>query len=30
MKYQRMTKHSDLGTLHADDINGDEQPLCEV
>lgn len=30
MKYQRMTKHSDLGTLHACDINGDEQPLCEL
>lgn len=30
MKYQRMTKHSDLGTLHADDINGNEQPLCEL
>lgn len=29
-KYKRMTKHSDLGTLHADDINGDEQPLCEL
>lgn len=30
MKYQRMTKHSDLGTLHACDINGNEQPLCEL
>ena len=30
MKYQRMTKHSDLGTLHAYDINGNEQPLCEL
>lgn len=30
MKYQRMTKHSDLGTIHADDINGNEQPLCEL
>lgn len=30
MKYQRMTKHSVLGTLHADDINGNEQPLCEL
>ena len=30
MKYKRMTKHSDLGTLHACDINGDEQPLCEL
>lgn len=29
-KYQRMTKHSDLGTLHACDINGNEQPLCEL
>ena len=30
MNYQRMTKHSVLGTLHADDINGNEQPLCEL
>lgn len=30
MKYQRMTKHSVLGTLHADDINGNDQPLCEL
>ena len=30
MKYQRMTKHSNLGTLHAYDINGNEQPLCEL
>lgn len=30
MKYQRMTKHSDLGTIHACDINGNEQPLCEL
>ena len=30
MKYQRMTKHSVLGTLHAYDINGNEQPLCEL
>ena len=30
MKNQRMTKHSDLGTLHAYDINGNEQPLCEL
>lgn len=30
MKYERLTRHSDLGTLHACDINGKEQPLCEL
>lgn len=25
-----MTKLSDLGTLHAMDFNGEEQPLCEL
>ena len=30
MKYERMTRHSDLGTLHACDMNGKEQPLCEL
>ena len=25
-----MTKLSDLGTLHALDFNGEEQPLCEL
>ena len=30
MSYQRLTKLSDLGTLHALDFNGEEQPLCEL
>ena len=30
MEYKRMTKLSDLGTLHALDFNGEEQPLCEL
>ena len=30
MNYQRLTRMSDLGTLHAFDINGEEQPLCEL
>lgn len=30
MSYQRMTKLSDLGTLHALDFNGEEQPLGEL
>lgn len=30
MEYKRLTKLSDLGTLHALDINGEEQPLCEL
>lgn len=30
MKYTRLTKMSEMGTLHALDINGEEQPLCEL
>ena len=30
MEYKRLTKMSDLGTLHALDFNGEEQPLCEL
>ena len=30
MNYKRLTKLSDLGTLHAMDFNGEEQPLCEL
>lgn len=30
MEYKRMTKLSDLGTLHALDFNGEEHPLCEL
>ena len=30
MDYKRLTKLSDLGTLHALDFNGEEQPLCEL
>ena len=30
MKYARLTKMSEIGTLHALDINGEEQPLCEL
>ena len=30
MEYQRLTKLSGLGTLHALDFNGEEQPLCEL
>ena len=30
MEYKRLTKLSDLGTLHALDLNGEEQPLCEL
>ena len=30
MEYKRLTKLSDLGTLHAFDFNGEEQPLCEL
>lgn len=30
MEYKRITKLSDLGTLHAFDSNGEEQPLCEL
>lgn len=30
VEYKRLTKLSDLGTLHALDINGEEQPLCEL
>lgn len=30
MEYKRMTKLSDLGTIHALDFNGEEQPLCEL
>lgn len=30
MEYKRLTKLSDLGTLHALDFNGEEQPLCEL
>ena len=30
MEYKRPTKLSDLGTLHALDFNGEEQPLCEL
>ena len=30
MEYKRLTKLSDLGTLHAMDFNGEEQPLCEL
>ena len=30
MEYKRLTKLSDLGTLHALDFNGKEQPLCEL
>lgn len=28
--YKRLTKWSDLGTLHIFDINGKEIPLCEA
>ena len=30
MEYKRLTKLSDIGTLHALDFNGEEQPLCEL
>ena len=30
MEYKRLTKLSDLETLHALDFNGEEQPLCEL
>lgn len=30
VEYKRLTKFSDLGTLHALDFNGEEQPLCEL
>ena len=30
MEYKRLTKLGDLGTLHALDFNGEEQPLCEL
>ena len=30
MEYKRLTKLSDLGTLHALDFNGEEQSLCEL
>lgn len=30
MEYKRLTKLSDLGTLHALDFNGEEHPLCEL
>ena len=30
VEYKRLTKMSDLGTLHALDFNGEEQPLCEL
>ena len=30
MEYKRLTKLSDLGTLHALDFNGEEQPLREL
>ena len=30
MKYERLTKWSELGTLHVFDINGKEIPLCDV
>ena len=30
MEYKRLTKLSDLGTLHALDFNGEEKPLCEL
>ena len=30
MEYKRLTKLSDLGTLHALDFNREEQPLCEL
>lgn len=30
MKYARLTNLSEIGTLHALDINGEEQPLCEL
>ena len=30
MEYQRLTRLSDMGTLHALDFNGEEQPLCEL
>ena len=30
VEYKRLTKLSDLGTLHALDFNGEEQPLCEL
>lgn len=30
VEYKRLTKLSDLGTLHAFDFNGKEQPLCEL
>lgn len=30
MEYKRLTKLSDMGTLHALDFNGEEQPLCEL
>ena len=28
--YKRLTKWSDLGTLHVIDFNGNEIPLCDV
>lgn len=30
MEYKRLTKMSDIGTLHALDFNEEEQPLCEL
>lgn len=30
MEYKRLTRLSDLETLHALDFNGEEQPLCEL
>ena len=30
MEYQRLTRLSDMGTLHALDFDGEEQPLCEL
>ena len=30
MKYERLTKWSELGTLHVFDINGKEIPLCDM
>ena len=30
VEYKRLTKLSDLGTLHALDFNREEQPLCEL
>ena len=30
MEYQRLTRLSDMGTLHALDFDGEEQPPCEL